>query len=162
VWRCCTIWCQCSVTVLAYCFCLVPCFRAVMLISKEGNVVGRISVSVCQRVCFWADWPFTLICCMCMGHSSTQIEIQGLMSRHQCKWVCVSGVTSHRQPQQCRGGGPGPNTVKGAQSEPNYVSRLLSDCVPVFRKIITPAYLLYRSGLSIWTGIRGSKVDYGL
>ena len=39
-----------------------------------------------------------------------------------------------------------PKTVKGAQSDPNYVSRLLLDCVPVFHKIITPAYLLYRSG----------------
>ena len=36
--------------------------------------------------------------------------------------------------------------VKWAQSDPNYVSRLLLDCVPVFHKIITPAYLLYRSG----------------
>jgi len=30
-----------------------------------------------------------------------------------------------------------PKTVKGAQSDPNYVSRLLLDCVPVFHKIIT-------------------------
>ena len=38
----------------------------------------------------------------------------------------------------------GAKTVKGAQSDPNYVSRLLLDCVPVFHKIITgPAYLLY-------------------
>jgi len=36
-----------------------------------------------------------------------------------------SGVTSHRQPRQCRG----PKTVKGTQSDPNYVSRLLLDCV---------------------------------
>ena len=43
-------------------------------------------------------------------------------------------------------GAQGPKTVKGAQSGPNYVSRLLLDCVPVFHKIITPAYLLYRSG----------------
>jgi len=44
-------------------------------------------------------------------------------------------------------GGPrGPKRVKGAQSDPNYVSGLLLDCVPVFHKIITPAYLLYRSG----------------
>jgi len=42
----------------------------------------------------------------------------------------TSGVTSHRQP-------PG---------DPDYVSRLLLDCVPVFRKIIIPVYLLYRSG----------------
>ena len=55
-----------------------------------------------------------------------------------------SGVTSHRQPRQCRGA-QGPKTVKGAKSDPNYVSRLLLDCVPVFRKIVTPAYLLYRS-----------------
>ena len=61
--------------------------------------------------------------------------------------VCVraSGVTSHRQPRQCRGA-QGPKTVKGAESDPNYVSRLLLDCVSVFHKIITPAYLLYRSG----------------
>jgi len=45
------------------------------------------------------------------------------------------------------GGGQGPKTVKGAQSGPNYVSRLLLDCVPVFHIIITPAYLLYCSGL---------------
>jgi len=56
-----------------------------------------------------------------------------------------SGVTSHRQPLQCRGA-QGPKTVKGAQGDPNYVSRLLLDCVPVFHKIITPAYLLYSSG----------------
>jgi len=43
-------------------------------------------------------------------------------------------------------GAQGPKTVKGAQSDPNYVSRLLLDCVPVFHKIITPAYVLYRSG----------------
>jgi len=43
-------------------------------------------------------------------------------------------------------GGPGPQNGKGVQSDPNYVSRLLLDCVPVFHKIITPAYLLYRSG----------------
>jgi len=36
--------------------------------------------------------------------------------------------------------------LKGAQSDPNYVSRLLLDCVPVFHKIITPAYLVYHSG----------------
>jgi len=30
--------------------------------------------------------------------------------------------------------GQGPKTVKGAQSDPNYVSRLLLDCVPVFHK----------------------------
>ena len=50
-----------------------------------------------------------------------------------------SGVTS-------RGRGQRPKTVKGAQSDRNYVSRLLLDCVPVFHEIITPAYLLYRSG----------------
>ena len=42
-------------------------------------------------------------------------------------------------------GDQGPKTVKGARSDPNYVSRLLLDCVPVFHKIITSAYLLYRS-----------------
>jgi len=56
-----------------------------------------------------------------------------------------SGVTSHRQPRQCRGA-QGPKTVKGTQSDPNYVSRLLLDCVPVFHKIIICVYLLYRSG----------------
>ena len=42
-----------------------------------------------------------------------------------------SGVTSHRQPQQCRWA-QGPKTVKGAQNDPNYVSRLLarSECLP--------------------------------
>jgi len=47
------------------------------------------------------------------------------------------------------GGGQGPKTVKGAQGDPNYVSRLLLDRVPVFHKcdkIITLAYLLYCSG----------------
>ena len=43
-------------------------------------------------------------------------------------------------------GGPGAQNGKGAQSDPNYVSRLLLDCVPVFHKIITPVYLLCRSG----------------
>jgi len=67
------------------------------------------------------------------------------MPNRRLKWTVhvkigrpvVSGVTSHRQ---------GPKTVKGAQSDPNYVSRLLLDCVPVFHKIITPAYSLCRSG----------------
>jgi len=36
-------------------------------------------------------------------------------------------------------GAQGPKMVKGAPSDPNYVSRLLLDCVPVFYKIITPA-----------------------
>jgi len=40
----------------------------------------------------------------------------------------VSGVTSHRQPRQCRGA-QGPKTVKGAQSDLNYVPILLLDCV---------------------------------
>ena len=34
-------------------------------------------------------------------------------------------------------GAQGPKTVKGAKIVPNYVSRLLLDCVPVFHKIIT-------------------------
>ena len=38
-----------------------------------------------------------------------------------------SGVTSHRQHRQCRGA-QGSKTVKGAQSDPNYVSGLLLDC----------------------------------
>jgi len=37
----------------------------------------------------------------------------------------LSGVTSHRQPRQCRGA-QGPKTVKGARSDPNYVSTLLA------------------------------------
>ena len=36
-------------------------------------------------------------------------------------------------------GGQGYKTVKGTQSDQNYVSRLLLDCVPVFHNIITPA-----------------------
>ena len=75
-----------------------------------------------------------------------------------------TGVTSHRQPRQGRGA-QGPKTVKGAQSDRNYVglSRLLLDCVPVFHKIITTAYLLYRSGpVAIyysqrWTRARNSE-----
>jgi len=50
------------------------------------------------------------------------------------------GVTSHRQPWQCRGT-QGPRTVNGAQSDPNYVSRLLarSECLPGAQKItVTP------------------------
>ena len=35
---------------------------------------------------------------------------------------------------------PGLQNGKGGPSDPNYVSRLLLDCVPVFHKIITPAY----------------------
>ena len=45
---------------------------------------------------------------------------------------------SHQwQPRQCRGA-QGPKTVKGAQSDPNYVSRLLarSECLPGGPKII--------------------------
>jgi len=34
----------------------------------------------------------------------------------------------------------------GIPNNPSYVSRLLLDCVPVFHKVITPAYLLYGSG----------------
>jgi len=43
-------------------------------------------------------------------------------------------------------GSSGAQNGKGAENDPNYVSRPLLDCVPVFHKIITPAYLLYRSG----------------
>jgi len=48
-----------------------------------------------------------------------------------CVKLCISGVTSHRQPRQCRGA-QGPKTVKGAQSDPNYVPRLIahSECLP--------------------------------
>jgi len=63
-------------------------------------------------------------------------------------YLFASGITSHWQPRQCRGA-QGPKTVKGAQSDLNYVSGLLLDCVPVFHKIITPAYLLYRSGFRV-------------
>ena len=49
-----------------------------------------------------------------------------------------SGVTSHRQPRQCRG----PKMVNGAQSDPNYVSRLgLGPVANVCRRqkiIVTP------------------------
>ena len=38
--------------------------------------------------------------------------------------TCISGVTSHRLRQQCRGG-PGAQNAKGAQSDPNYVSGLI-------------------------------------
>jgi len=41
--------------------------------------------------------------------------------------VQAGGATSHRQPRQCHG--KGPKTVKRAQSDRNYVSRLLLDCV---------------------------------
>jgi len=60
----------------------------------------------------------------------------------RCEWrdgAVSSGVTSRRQPWQYREGA-GAQTAKGAQSNPNYVSRLLLDCVPVFHKIITTAY----------------------
>jgi len=43
------------------------------------------------------------------------------------------------------GGGQETKTVKAVRSDPNYVSRLLLDCVPVFHKIITPAYFFYHS-----------------
>jgi len=67
-----------------------------------------------------------------------QYRTQKIIKQH-------SGVTSHWQP----GNAGGPKTVKGAQSDPNYVSRLLLDCVPVFHKIITLAYLLYRLTVSM-------------
>jgi len=38
----------------------------------------------------------------------------------------ASGLTSHRQPRQCQGAQE-PKTVKGAQSVPNYVSRLFNN-----------------------------------
>jgi len=58
-------------------------------------------------------------------------------------------------------GGQGPKTVKGAQSDPNYVSRLLLDCVPVFHKIITlPTYLTVPDrSLFIYTDTFCSAVD---
>ena len=63
-----------------------------------------------------------------------QIKSTLAPNSHRPRRVGPSGITSHRQPRQYRR----PKTVKGAQSDPNYVSRLL-DCVPVFHKIITPA-----------------------
>ena len=50
-----------------------------------------------------------------------------------------SGVTSHRQPRQCRRAGA--QTVKGAQSDPIYVSRLLLDCVAGEGQIIVTPLL---------------------
>jgi len=48
------------------------------------------------------------------------------------------GVTSHRQPRQCRGG-QGPKTVKGVQSDPELctktVIRLCSECLPGAQKL---------------------------
>jgi len=50
-------------------------------------------------------------------------------------------------------GAQGSKTVKGAQSDSNYVSRLLLDCVPVFHKIIirydTRCYVNVRSKADI-------------
>ena len=63
-----------------------------------------------------------------------QIKSTLTPNSHRPRRVGPSRVTSHRQPRHYRR----PKTVKGAQSDPNYVSRLL-DCVPVFHKIITPA-----------------------
>ena len=40
-------------------------------------------------------------------------------------------------------GAQGPKTVKEAQSDPNYVSRLLLDCVPVFHKISLTVSMAY-------------------
>jgi len=46
-------------------------------------------------------------------------------------------------------GAQGPKTVKGPKMTRIIISRLLSDCVPVFHKIITPflagRYLLFRN-----------------
>ena len=51
--------------------------------------------------------------------------------------VADSGVTSHRQHRQCQR----PKTVKGTQSDPSYVSRLLarSECLPGGRGKSGPA-----------------------
>ena len=56
--------------------------------------------------------------------------------------------------------GPGPKTVKGAQNDPNYVSRLLLDCVVGGPKItVTPLVLIAARGaicgLSLQTLHRG-------
>jgi len=51
----------------------------------------------------------------------TQIKSTLTPNSHRPRRVGPSRVTSHRQPRQCRGG-QGPKTVKGAQSDPNYVS----------------------------------------
>jgi len=72
--------------------------------------------------------------------------VRALFGHFRCRTTTLSsGVPSDRQPRQCRGA-QGPKTVKGAQSDPNYVSGLLLDCVQVFHKIVTPAYIFYRSG----------------
>ena len=96
------------------------------------------------NVIFWGSYgqEFSVLFfdSRCRVHSyRTAIEWRSIQSSVTWQVVARGGVTSHR-PQ-------GPKTVKGAQSDPDYVSRLLLDCVPVFHKIITPAYLhvLYRS-----------------
>ena len=71
-------------------------------------------------------------------HASISFALRAMLA---LRLAGNSGVTSHRQPRQCRGAKE-PKTAKGAQSDPNYAPRLLLDCVPVFHKIITPAYLL--------------------
>jgi len=57
----------------------------------------------------------------------------------------ISGVTTHRQPRQCRE----PKTVKGAQSDPNYISRQLLDCVPVFHKCVSLTHLAMQSTVDL-------------
>ena len=96
------------------------------------------SVNVIFRGSYGQEFSVLFFDSRCRVHSyRTAIEWRSIQSSVTWQVVARGGVTSHR-PQ-------GPKTVKGAQSDPDYVSRLLLDCVPVFHKIITPADLLYRS-----------------
>ena len=58
---------------------------------------------------------------------------------------CTSGVTSHRQPRQCRG--TRAKNGKGAQSDPNCVSRLLSRSEWKFKE----------QHAKMWENIAGAK-----
>jgi len=90
-----------------------------------GNIVHFCMFTFLRDRDYFASKKGAKFCyqAVCM-FVSPYTYVKSYMSRH-------SGVTSHRQHQQCREA-QGPKTVKGAQSDPNYVSRLLarSECLP--------------------------------
>jgi len=114
----------------------------------------------------------------CIGerrrYRSCSIQVNWSWLYFLCHVACIayrcrkfSGVTSHRQPRQCRGA-QGPKTVKGAQSDPNYVSRLLLDCVAGggAKIIVTPLRKLLHmwhvlcSMVSVSLCVLGAPVSY--
>ena len=124
VFQNCTLFCTVFAVLSAVAICL-QCFDAVGCAGrkaiqpvKSGGVLAWLSVWIPLQTCIWPSW------CHChslfFGSVKSRLVLPfwywltpGSPGQRAIKRVCVcvsSGITSHRQPRQCR---RGPKTVKG-------------------------------------------------